>query len=130
MKFISPRLHGYLDYGVVLVFLIAPTLFGLSGVPAFISYTLAIVHLGVTLLTAFPLGVAQVLPFRLHGMIEFVVSLALIALPWVLGFSAIPAPRNFYVIMGALIFLVWLVTAYHLVKPKAAIRDKTTAGAR
>lgn len=129
MKFLSPRLHGYLDYGVVLIFLAAPT-FGLSGVPAFIAYSLAVVHLGVTLLTAFPLGLAQVLPFRLHGMIEFVVSFALIALPWVLGFSAVPAARNFYVIMSALIFLVWLVTAYHLVKPKAAIRDKTTAGAR
>ena len=112
MKILSPRNHGYLDYGVVLIFLLAPTLLGLSGLPAAIAYTLAVVHLALTLITAFPLGIAPILPLKIHGFIELIVSIALVLLPWILQFSNVPVARNFYVIMGGLIFMVWLVTAY------------------
>jgi hypothetical protein len=88
MKILSPRIHGYLDYLVVVWFLAAPTLFGLTGVAANISYALAIIHLALTVLTAFPLGVVKVIPLQFHGAIEFIVSFALIALPWVLGFGS------------------------------------------
>ncbi|MFB2892458.1 hypothetical protein ACE1CI_05890 [Aerosakkonemataceae cyanobacterium BLCC-F50] len=34
MKILSSKVHGYLDYVVVIAFLVAPTLFGLSGIAA------------------------------------------------------------------------------------------------
>lgn len=53
MKIISPQVHGYLDYFTVVVFLLAPTLMGLTGIPALLAYALAGIHLAMTLVTYF-----------------------------------------------------------------------------
>ena len=113
MKVLSPRIHGYLDYVVVIVFLAAPMLLGLSGIPATIAYALSVIHLLVTLLTDFPLGISKAIPIRLHSLIEFLVSLTLIALPWLFGFASVVPARNFYIAAGIVIFIVWLLTDYH-----------------
>jgi hypothetical protein len=115
MKILSPKAHGILDYAVVIIFCSAPTLFGLSGLPAMIAYALAVVHLVLTLGTAFPLGIVKLVPLPVHGAIEFVVSLALVALPWLLKFNTEIGARNFYLGAGVSIFLVWLITDYRAV---------------
>ena len=68
MKILSLKIHGYLDYAVVAWFLAAPMLFSLTGIAATISYV-AIIHLGLTALTAFPLSVIKVIPLKFHGAI-------------------------------------------------------------
>jgi len=110
MKIASPTLHGCLDYLTVVLFLVAPTLVGLSGIAATLSYTLAAIHLAMTLATDFSLGEVKVIHFAIHGWVERVVGLALILLPFALGFDA-PA-QVFYVVMGVVILLVGLVTDY------------------
>jgi hypothetical protein len=115
MNILSPKIHGVLDYVVVLVFLAAPKLLGLMGTAALLSYTLAAVHLGLTLLTDFPMGVLKVVPLSLHGWIELVVGPALIAAPWILGFAA--QARIFYIVAGATIFITWCATDYRSPRP-------------
>ena len=78
MKIISPRMHGYLDYVTVVAFLLAPTLIGLTGLPAMLAYLLAGVHLLMTLLTEFPLGIVKLIPLPLHGWVERVVGPVLV----------------------------------------------------
>jgi hypothetical protein len=112
MKILSPSVHGVLDYIVVLAFASAPAVVGLSGLPATISYLLAIVHLGLTLATAFPLGLWKLVPLRVHGAIELVVSVVLVILPWILGFSTDRRACVFYVGAGIVIFLTWLLSDY------------------
>lgn len=112
MKVLSPGAHGVLDYLTVALFALAPTVLGFSGLPATICYVLAVIHLLLTLLTAFGPGLVSVVPFRLHGMVELVVSIVLIVLPWLLGFASVVTARYFFVVMGVVIFLVWLLTAY------------------
>jgi len=114
MKILSPNIHGALDYAVVVAFLAAPPALGLSGAAALLSRVLAGVHLALTLLTAFPLGAIKLIPLKIHGWIEMIVGPALLAVPWLLGFSQEPAARNFYVAAGALIFATWLATDYRL----------------
>ena len=116
MKFFNPRVHGYLDYVVVAWFVAAPSVFGFSGLPALISYALSVVHLLVTLFTAFPLGMVKIIPLKIHGAIEFVVSFTLMALPWLLGFASIMPARIFYIASGVAIFIVWLITDYQPAK--------------
>lgn len=111
MSVLTPRLHGYLDYATVVFFLVAPALFGLIGAAATLAYTLGFVHLVLTGLTAFPLGLVRAVPFRIHGMIELTVAAALVVLPWVLG-SVFAGARVFYAVVGAAIFVVWLLTDY------------------
>jgi hypothetical protein len=112
MKVLSPKLHGYLDYLVVLIFAMAPCALGFSTVPMVISYSLAGIHLALTLLTNFPLGVIKVIPLKIHGLIELIVGPCLVALPFVLKLTGEPAAEYFYIVTGIVIFLVWLLTDY------------------
>lgn len=112
MKIITPKLHGYLDFLTVAIFLMAPSLLGLSGLPATIAYGLAVIHLAVTLITDFEYGVVKILPFKVHGLIERIVGPLLVALPFVLGFTGQGAAVYFYVVIGAVIIAVGLVTDY------------------
>ncbi len=121
MKVLTPRVHGVLDYLMVLVFVAAPTVLGLSGLPATIAYTLAGVHLLLTLATDFPPGVLRIIPFPMHGMIEIVVSALLVALPWVAGFADETAARNFYLAVGVVIFIVWLLTDFRSLPAEDAV---------
>jgi hypothetical protein len=116
MKVLSQRSHGILDYLTVAAFLLAPSILGLSGTPAVISYALAGIHLALTLLTAFPLGVQKLVPMALHAALELIVSVSLIPLPWILGSSAHPTARWFFPGAGAVIFAVWLITDYRGVR--------------
>ncbi len=111
MNILTPRIHGYLDYLTVAFFLIAPSLFGLTGTPAVLAYVLAGVHLLMTVCTAFPLGLVDVLPFRLHGTVELVVAVALIVLPWVLS-GVFAGAQVLYTVVGGVILVVWLLTDY------------------
>jgi hypothetical protein len=112
MKILSPTVHGVLDYVVVVIFAFAPAVVGFSGLPATISHLLAIVHFGLTLATAFPLGWWKLVPLRVHGAIELVVSVVLVVLPWIAGFSADQRACAFFVGAGIAIFLTWLLSDY------------------
>jgi len=112
MKVISPRMHGYLDFLTVILFLLAPTLFGLNQIPALLAYCLAAIHLLVTLASDFPFGIVKIIPFPVHGWIERVVGPALIAVPFILGFAADEIARNFYIGTGVVIIIVGILTDY------------------
>ncbi|WP_437291377.1 SPW repeat domain-containing protein [Sorangium sp. So ce406] len=112
MKILSPRVHGYIDYAVAALFLLAPSLFGFSGFAETLCYILGAVHVGMTLLTAYPLGAAKVIPFPVHGALEAVVAVFLVAAPWLFNFDEVNAARNFFLASGVAVALVWLVTDY------------------
>ncbi|MDP1559164.1 MAG: hypothetical protein Q8K59_01255 [Nitrosomonas sp.] len=119
MKVISPRNHGYLDFLTVVLFLLAPTLLGLSQVPAMLAYSLAVVHLIVTLTSDFPLGIIKIIPFIVHGWIERMVGPLLIAIPFILDFANEDTARNFYIGMGLVIIVVGILTDY-----QGEVRDR------
>ena len=118
MKVISPRIHGYFDFLTVFIFLLAPTLLGLGQLSAILAYSLAVVHLIVTLASDFPFGVVKLIPFTIHGWIERMVGPLLIAIPFILNFSDEEVARNFYIAMGIIIIVVGMLTDY-----QAEVRD-------
>lgn len=124
MKILSPRVHGYIDYAVAALFLLAPSLFGFSGLPETLCYILGAVHVGMTLLTAYPLGAAKIIPFPVHGALEAVVAVFLVAAPWLFSFDEAAAAKNFFIVSGVAVALVWLVTDYR------SAYTTTTAGVR
>jgi hypothetical protein len=109
---LSPRVHGYFDYGAVVLLVLAPSLFGFGGLPAVLCYVFAAVLLVLSLITAYPLGAAKVVPFTVHGGIEAVAAPLLILAPFLLGFSTVPAARNFFLIAGVGLGILFLVTNY------------------
>lgn len=112
MRIISPWIHGVLDLVTVAVFVLGPIVLGLGGSPAAIAFTLAAVHLVLTLLTDFPMGASKRIPFFLHGIIELVVGIGLLILPSFAGYGPGSPARRFYLAMGAVVLVVWALTAY------------------
>ena len=111
-KPISAQVHGVLDYATVAAFLNAPMVLGFQGTPAAIVYWLAGIHLLMTGCTDFPLGVFNWIPFGIHGAIELVAGLFLMAAPWMFGFADVYAARNFFVLVAIIIFVVVALTDY------------------
>ena len=112
MRILSARVHGVIDLVTVLVLLLAPTVVGLGGSPAAIAYSLAAIHLLLTLLTRFPMGVWKKIPFVYHGIVELIVGIALLLLPSYAGYGPGSPAKRFYLAMGAVILIVWALTAY------------------
>lgn len=117
MKIIAPHSHRALDYSTVAVFALAPFVLGFGGAPAYLSITLAAVHLVLTLLTRFDAGGQPPVPLTLHGLIELVVGITLVVLPMLMGWMG--TTRMFFMVMGVVILAVWLVTQYRLEEPPA-----------
>lgn len=112
MRIISPFVHGILDYALILFLLASPTLFNMTGNLALFTYVLGGVHFLVTILTAFPLGLLKVIPFRIHGLLEVVVAILLALVSFyfynageVLGFY-------FYMGLAIVIMLVFILTDF------------------
>jgi hypothetical protein len=112
MKILSPKIHAILDVAVILVLFIAPSLFDFANEAATVSYALGAAYILLVVLTAYPFGLAKVIPFTVHGTIELVLSPLLVAMPWIAGFADDRGGRAFYIAAGIALFIVWAVTDY------------------
>ena len=110
MNILSLRQHAVLDAATVVVFALAPTVIGLEGAAATLSYILGAVHLIMSLLTAsLPGAAASVVPTALHGLVEAAVGVIL----GILGVAVFDGTAGtFYIVMGAIILAVFVVTPY------------------
>lgn len=111
-RLIDPRTHGFIDYAVVAVLLLGPMVLGFGGTPAILSYVLGAAYLGLSLLTAYPLGAAKVVPFPLHGFIELGAGVLAIVSPWLFGFSELADARWFFLVAGISVVGLWSLTNY------------------
>jgi len=111
MKFITPTVHGFLDLLGVAFLLASPALFGFTGYLALFTYALAALHLILTLLTNYYIGLIKVIPFQVHSSIEFLVAIALIVLAYTV-FNDEVKGKLFYIVFGTVVLLTWLVTNY------------------
>jgi hypothetical protein len=109
---INSKIHGVIDYGVVAFLLLSPTLFGLAKMTSKFTYALAIIHLILTVTTQFELGVIKIITFKIHGLIDLVVSLALVGVAFYLGRIQGDLSRNFYLGFAGAVFFTWLLTDY------------------
>ena len=117
-KILKPEVHGVLDYGLALMFLLMPSVFDFPDRAATLSYVVGVAYLGTSLLTRYPLGVWKLIPFPTHGVVESIMAVFWIAAPWLFGFADHAAARNFFVVAGIGLLAVVAITDY---------RSKTTA---
>ena len=111
-KVLKPEVHGVLDYGLALFFLLAPSIFNFPDNAATLSYIVGAVYIATSLITRYPLGVWKVLPFPTHGVLETMMAIFWIASPWLFGFAGHDAARNFFVIAGVSLLAVVALTDY------------------
>ena len=118
MKFISPSIHGIIDILMVIFLLASPTLFGFTELVVRFTYALATVHLLLTLLTAYDVGIFKVIPLPLHGSIEFIVGIVLVILAYT-WFRHDATGKLYYILFGTVVLLTWFCTDYKGVEAKS-----------
>jgi len=109
---INSKTHGMLDYALVVLLLISPTLFSLGSVTSTFTYVIASIHLILTLCTDFELGVFKIIPFKIHGIIEIIVAVTLVGIAFYLGSIEGSASKIFYLCFAFVVFIAWLITDF------------------
>lgn len=128
-RFITRKMHAFLDYPVALVLMAAPVLLKLGepgSTERWLSIGVGMAAFGLTLLTDHQLGVLRVLPYGFHLLVDFLVGLTFIAAPFLLGFSALGA--WYYWANGvAVLFVVGLHKPEPSESPQSAREPETSA---
>lgn len=109
---LNSKIHGIIDYIVVMFLWLSPTVFGLPEMTSLFTYVLGGIHLALTVLTNFEYGLIKVIPFKIHGMIELIVAIALVGIAFYLGGMEGDLARNFYIGFAVAVFVTWVVTDY------------------
>lgn len=93
-RFITKKIHAFLDYPVALVLVITPFLLGLgssNSLALWLSVSTGVAAFILTLLTDHQLGVYRVLPYSFHLAVDALVGVVFLLAPTVLGFAGIDA---------------------------------------
>lgn len=107
MKFVTKRIHAYLDYPVAIALMVLPFILGLGDsnpIAQQLSVVVGIAAFVLTLLTNHHLGVYRVVSYKMHLIVDFLVGVIFIAVPFAFAFEGIDA--YYYWINGATVLSV------------------------
>ena len=89
MKFISTRIHGYLDYAMGALLIVAPWIFGFAENEAakWVAILIGVGAIFYSIITDYELGLFKIIPMPGHLMIDLIAGIFLAASPWIFGFA-------------------------------------------
>jgi|SRR4051812_5158975 len=88
MKFIEPRIHGFIDYFVGILLIATPTLFRFeNAVDVFIPALFGVVQITYSLFTRYEFGFFPAISMRRHLRLDIIAGALLVASPWIFGFA-------------------------------------------
>ena len=110
---ISPFIHGLLDYPLAAVLIVLPLVLDFNDDPAkWIAFAFGIGAAVLAVGTAWQTGIVRVIPPLLHGYADIAVTVALIVLPFIVGFTSHTTALVFYLVVGAGGLLATLATRF------------------
>jgi hypothetical protein len=91
MRILSTRVHGMMDYGMGILLLVSPYLFGFAtgGLKQWLPMLLGVAMIGMSLLTRYELGAFKLIPMPAHLAVDGVSGALLALSPWLFGFSGV-----------------------------------------
>lgn len=107
MKFITKQIHAFLDYPVAIALIGLPFLLGLGSsnpLALHISVVVGVAAFILTLLTDHQLGVIKVIPYKYHLIVDFIVGVTFVLVPFILSFEGLDA--YYYWLNGAAVLSV------------------------
>lgn len=108
-KFLSPALHGALDYIAAGALIALPIMLQLTGIAFWLSVGGGIGLIAYSLVTDYKFGSIKLLSFDLHLILDLAAGAAFAAAPFVLGFDQ---PTSiYYFVMAAGVIAVVAFTA-------------------
>ena len=105
--------HGLIEYGLGVLFILAPFLFSFdTDAPTVLSALLGAAILVMAVLTDAPTGLSRTLPLASHIVLDYVISVFLIASPFLFGFSDDDPALAFFLVTGVGYLLMTVGTRY------------------
>ena len=105
--------HGVIEYLAAALFIAAPFLFSFDDDTATaVSIVVGVLLLIVTASTALPTGLIKSIPVQAHAVIDFLLAAALIASPFLFGFSDDGTATAFFIVLGVLHLLLTIATRF------------------
>jgi hypothetical protein len=99
---LPPVVHGVLDYPLAAVLIVLPLVLSFDNDAAkWIAFAFGIGAAVLAVGTAWSTGIVRIIPPLLHGYADITVTVALIVLPFIIGFSDHTTALVFYLIVGA-----------------------------
>ena|SRR5436305_3253142 len=123
--------HGIIDYALAILLVCGPSIAGFAGPKATWAYVFGGVLFAMAILTRYPLGIFKIIGLGIHGFVELLIAICLIAAPWYGNFtSGVTAPR-FYLTIGIMMLVLWFLTDFRGVRDRlvpAVPSDDRAAG--
>jgi hypothetical protein len=107
IRFVTRKIHAYLDYPVAFALIGLPFLLGLGAsnpLALWLSVATGVAAFVLTVLTDHETGLIHVVPYALHVAVDFMVGLVFVAAPFLFGFTGLDA--WFYWLNGAAVLTV------------------------
>lgn len=107
MKFVTKRIHAFLDYPVAIALIGLPFLLGLgasSPLALQLSVVVGIAAFILTILTDHHLGVIRVISYKAHLIVDFLVGIVFVLAPFVFSFEGVDA--IYYWLNGGAVLVV------------------------
>ncbi|MDB4292659.1 hypothetical protein N9954_04575 [Maribacter sp.] len=107
MKFITKKMHAFLDYPVALALIALPFLLGLGAsnpVALYLSVGTGVAALLLTVLTDHQTGVLPIVPYKVHLIVDFAVAVVFLFAPFIFAFEGLDA--IYYWINGGAVLAV------------------------
>ena len=123
IRFVTRKIHAYLDYPVAIALIGLPFLLGLGTshpLALWLSVATGVAAFVLTVLTDHETGLIRVVPYSLHVAVDFMVGLAFVAAPFLFGFTGLDA--WFYWLNGAAV-----LTVIALSRPLAEVSTPVSA---
>ncbi|MFK7814087.1 MAG: hypothetical protein AB8B59_16435 [Maribacter sp.] len=107
MKFITKKMHAFLDYPVALALIALPFLLGLGAanpIAFYLSVGTGVAALILTILTDHQTGILPIVPYKVHLIVDFAVAIVFILAPIIFSFEGLDA--IYYWVNGAAVLTV------------------------
>jgi hypothetical protein len=122
---LPPVVHGVLDYPLAAVLIVLPLVLSFDDDAAkWIAFAFGVGAAVLAVGTAWSTGIVRVIPPLLHGYADITVTVALIVLPFIIGFADHTTALVFYVIVGAGGLAATLATRF---EPRMAVEPQRDA---
>ncbi|QXV66039.1 hypothetical protein INP83_02785 [Mucilaginibacter sp. 21P] len=111
MKLISPKLHGIIDYMLIIFLFMSPVAFSMTSETSAQVYTLAVVQMLLTIVTNYSFGMFRAIPLKVHGIIELLLCVGMVVAAFTI-FKYDERARGYYLGLAIFWFIVVVFSDY------------------
>lgn len=124
MKPIPTRIHEIVDYLTAITLMVLPFLLGFTtDFAGSMMMAMGVFVFGYSLFTGYELGVARIVPMKLHLLLDFLSGVAFILAPFFFFYDQTPIKTIVFVVVGVFELAMSLLTQTE----PLAVPTKTTA---